>query len=145
MALEEVLGYGFDAPDEVRKILEAAAPHMLKDMRHMTRVEIAARDRPEQMDAARAKVREGRKSTSREQLRKAREEAWDRGMSDMVKLMGSGPGYEIANPYGETFAERNDRQSIEAKQAKHAHPVHKEGQWYYACEACSGLPDGDRQ
>lgn len=25
------------------------------------------------------------------------------------------------------------------------HSMHKKGEWFYACEACSGLPDGDRQ
>ena len=26
-----------------------------------------------------------------------------------------------------------------------AHSMHAEGEYFYACEACSGLPDGDRQ
>lgn len=27
------------------------------------------------------------------------EDAWDRGMGDMAKLMKAGPGYEMGNPY----------------------------------------------
>ena len=49
---------------------------------------------------------------------------------------------------GDTFADRMARHSMEAKRAKHEAPQHwghMEGEWFYACEACSGLPDGDRQ
>lgn len=28
-------------------------------------------------------------------------------------------------------------------EAATAHSMHKEGEWFYACEACSGLPDGN--
>jgi hypothetical protein len=56
-----------------------------------------------------------------------------------------------AMPYllapGETFADRMAQRSIDAKMAKHepAHWGHIEGGYFYGCEACSGLPDGDRQ
>lgn len=60
-------------------ILEAAAPYMLNDMRPMTLVEIAARERPESMAAARQKLIQDRGDSRREMTREARAAAWDEG------------------------------------------------------------------
>lgn len=80
-----------------REILEAAAPHILKDTRPMTAVEIAARDRPESMAAARAKVREDRAAYQAEMFRAAREAAWDEGQRAWEdELLNKTPG---TNPY----------------------------------------------
>ena len=60
--------------------LGAAAEHLLKDMRPMTSIEVAARERPEQIEAARAKVRAARRETLAETVRLARVAAWEEGM-----------------------------------------------------------------
>lgn len=68
------------------------------------------------------------------------------------------PSEVVVNWYGDesitvvyepeqTFADRMAAKSLAAKKAKHApkHSMHKDGEWFYACEACSGLPDGEAQ
>jgi len=65
--------------------------------------------------------------------------------------------YRATVPTGDgSYQRRAIRAAIEAaaphmlatqvsKQETSAHSMHAEGEYFYACEACSGLPDGDRQ
>jgi len=105
--------------EDVRLMLEAAAPHMLKDMRLMTLVEIAARDRPEQMEAARARVRAERRESQAEMIREAKALGFEEGFTTCAHehmKQRKDPTHPITrvNPFGETFADRMARQSMDA-------------------------------
>lgn len=79
------------------ELLEAAAPHMLKDMRRMTEVELARRDRPEAMELARQRLQQERREGRTEMVRAAKEAAWDEGQRAWEdELLGKASG---TNPY----------------------------------------------
>lgn len=78
--------------------LESAEAHILKNMRPMTAIEIAARERPEQIEAARARVRAGRKEAQVEALRAAKEAAWTEGMLEQFEADLLGKAVPT-NPY----------------------------------------------
>ena len=69
-------------------ILEAAAPHLLKNMRQLDLYEIEMRDNPERMKAARSRMREEARAVRAEenkawaeQTRLDQEEAFDAGFT----------------------------------------------------------------
>lgn len=82
--LSELLAdYPSDYSQEAKELLEAAAPHLLADMRPMTMVEIANRDHPERMEAARKKLQEG----AREFRRIERKQVAAKALKDAAEAM----------------------------------------------------------
>jgi hypothetical protein len=73
-------GYHHITALSVAAILEAAAPHLLKNMRRMDLHEIEMRDNPERMKKARSEMRKEVREIKREEIRQIREEAWKEGM-----------------------------------------------------------------
>lgn len=85
--------------------LEAATPHLIKNMRRLSLYEIEMRDNPERMNAMRRKMREEAKTARREQnklraehFRRAQESAFKEGMlaqfeADLLHVPGP------QNPY----------------------------------------------
>jgi len=106
-----VYGSGFDGSiqkeawlRDFRVALEAAAPIILKDMRQMTDVEKAERDRPESMRRARAELIERGRASTAERIRKAQESAFDDGFTTCAgehTKQRRDPSYPIhrINPY----------------------------------------------
>lgn len=87
-------------------------------------------------------------------IREAEEAAFDAGFTaceDEITKQWDDPSRPITrvNPYSDepgTFADRMADQSLEAMRAKYPeapkHSMHGDGEWFYACEACSGMPEG---
>jgi hypothetical protein len=100
--------------EQALPILEAAAPHMLADMRAMTLVEIARRDRPKAMEAARQKLMQERRASQYEMVRSAKAEAWAAAWREAAVAHPPLADLGTPNPYDETFADRMARRSLEA-------------------------------
>ena len=119
-------GMSLGRKDERYAALAAHQADVLAANRYgkLTAVQLAARDRPESMEAARAKVRAGRRAAQAEDIRAAQEIAWAKGATsagaNLMELQASGIN---PNPYRkeseETFADRMARRSIEALHAKY--------------------------